>query len=763
MANANRAGEDIKALASLSKTLGTVFGEIQKKKIERFRNEAQILKERGINSQEDLDAARAQQDSQEQELREQGQKLDDIKGAMVRDDQPFAFVDNVSKLNGYHVAELNRLNVKEIAGGFSSDLTTYIDDQIQVTGDGSREAVRSYVNKYSSTYLDKFGEYSNGLVAKYALPIIQKEKQNRLAAIDAKYEQDRSEEIKTSATSQLLADGDLGSFISRVEFTKDKKGNYLGKKGALDLLETINQEQAKGRDPLKLEALGEQIASNGKPFNQHPRFQYLVDQRDDIIRGNFDEDQAELNNMLDEYENNFYRASAQREDPFSDAEIAEMQKDFEEDTGMPRAKAKWFSDYMTSTKRDIDDDRKKLQELRQRRTFLIESDLRGVHPKVYSEFISYVREDEPIANPPQSVSSSGKLFINGTANLIAGETDGSKEKTPKWTIIRDNLQAKYDELYAEGIRSGLNHQKAHNEARNLILKELKYDDKNEGSLDDDAKKIYMKPQGLTFEDANTKMKIIMGKQYIANPNFDTNKTVIPGTEAQIEALKRYDAGTGEIPKYYYDVTRDNKAITAWDFANGQYLAATGRELGKGPREEAYDAADPALQQVLRFKPTRSRIFRTRENVDYNSTELTVTGQSGFSEIAAMAQESGAKYPRLVAAQWALESNYGLNPSGKNNFFGIKATAGEGSTNKSTTEFVNGRLVTTDADFKDFESKQDSVRMLIKRWYQDYDTFQGINNAKTVEEAAQMLVAEGYATDPEYAAKLLRIIEKFPDK
>ena len=194
---------------------------------------------------------------------------------MVKDNQPFAFVDNVSKLNGYHIAELNRLGVKEIANGFSSGLTTYIDEQIQANGDGSREAVRSYVKRYSASYLDNFGDYSNGLVAKYALPIIQKEKQQRLAAIDAKHEQDRSEEIITSATSQLIEDGDLQSFISRVEFTKDKSGKYIGKAGALDLLEKVIQRQAKGRQPIDLDALGEQLGSNGKPFKEHPRFAYL--------------------------------------------------------------------------------------------------------------------------------------------------------------------------------------------------------------------------------------------------------------------------------------------------------------------------------------------------------------------------------------------------------------------------------------------------------------------------------------------------------
>ena len=39
---------------------------------------------------------------------------------------------------------------------------------------------------------------------------------------------------------------------------------------------------------------------------------------------------------------------------------------------------------------------------------------------------------------------------------------------------------------------------------------------------------------------------------------------------------------------------------------------------------------------------------------------------------AMGKKAGAKYPNLVAAQFALESGWGTALSAKNNFFGIKA-------------------------------------------------------------------------------------------
>ena len=127
-----------------------------------------------------------------------------------------------------------------------------------------------------------------------------------------------------------------------------------------------------------------------------------------------------------------------------------------------------------------------------------------------------------------------------------------------------------------------------------------------------------------------------------------------------------------------------------------------------------------------------------------------SGTTGWNSVVAMARARGAKFPELVAAQWALESDWGRSPSGRNNFFGQK---GAGTT-KATWEVVNGRRVNTQASFMDFASPSDSVGFLVDKWYRGRG---GANNAKTVQEAAQILKRQGYATDPEYVNKLLRII------
>lgn len=120
-----------------------------------------------------------------------------------------------------------------------------------------------------------------------------------------------------------------------------------------------------------------------------------------------------------------------------------------------------------------------------------------------------------------------------------------------------------------------------------------------------------------------------------------------------------------------------------------------------------------------------------------------------------AKHYGAKFPELVAAQWALESGWGKHTSGKNNFFGLK---GSGST-VNTKEFYDGQWVTISAGFIDFPSLAACIEYLVTRWYKDWSNYKGVNRASTIEDAAKMLVLEGYATDPAYGKKLLAIIQQ----
>lgn len=129
---------------------------------------------------------------------------------------------------------------------------------------------------------------------------------------------------------------------------------------------------------------------------------------------------------------------------------------------------------------------------------------------------------------------------------------------------------------------------------------------------------------------------------------------------------------------------------------------------------------------------------------------TGSQRTGWESIVAAARAKGAKFPELVAAQWALESDWGRSTSGRNNFFGQKGPG----TSRATWEVINGRRVNTTASFRDFASPGDSVNFLVDKWYKGRN---GANSARTIEEAARILKQQGYATDPAYVNKLLSLV------
>ena len=101
-------------------------------------------------------------------------------------------------------------------------------------------------------------------------------------------------------------------------------------------------------------------------------------------------------------------------------------------------------------------------------------------------------------------------------------------------------------------------------------------------------------------------------------------------------------------------------------------------------------------------------------------------------------KAGAKYPEVAAAQWALESGWGAHTSGDNNYFGIKAADNEPYSTCTTWEHYDGKDVTIQAKFRDFDSLQECIDDLVTKWYLDYKGYKGVNRAQSVGECCQLL-------------------------
>ena len=153
--------------------------------------------------------------------------------------------------------------------------------------------------------------------------------------------------------------------------------------------------------------------------------------------------------------------------------------------------------------------------------------------------------------------------------------------------------------------------------------------------------------------------------------------------------------------------------------------------------------DPAIDE----EPEVPVVFTSKE------PELSWSG------VMAMAKLAGAKYPEVAAAQCALESGWFKHETGNYNIVGAKAEGNEPYSVCTTWEEMGGKSVTIQARFKDYDSYQDCIDELVERWYKDFRGYKGVNRAQSVGECCNLLVAEGYATDSQYAAKLMRIINQ----
>lgn len=116
-------------------------------------------------------------------------------------------------------------------------------------------------------------------------------------------------------------------------------------------------------------------------------------------------------------------------------------------------------------------------------------------------------------------------------------------------------------------------------------------------------------------------------------------------------------------------------------------------------------------------------------------------------------------PRLVVAQSALETGWGRHaPDGSNNHFGIKARPGQADIQAMTQEFGPEGPRRERAAFRAYRSVAES--------FGDYARLVGgsaryagaVNAGEDSAKFAQGLAAGGYATDPQYAAKLSRIAD-----
>ena len=139
------------------------------------------------------------------------------------------------------------------------------------------------------------------------------------------------------------------------------------------------------------------------------------------------------------------------------------------------------------------------------------------------------------------------------------------------------------------------------------------------------------------------------------------------------------------------------------------------------------------------------------------------------EIGPIAKEVDKSFdllPSITIAQACLESDYGKSDLSQkyNNLFGVKGNNPNTSAVLKTKEFEKGKWIEIKARFQIYDSYEASIRAHARLFQKgttwDAQQYRHVLAAKNYEAQARALVKDGYATDPDYADKLIKLIEEY---
>lgn len=141
----------------------------------------------------------------------------------------------------------------------------------------------------------------------------------------------------------------------------------------------------------------------------------------------------------------------------------------------------------------------------------------------------------------------------------------------------------------------------------------------------------------------------------------------------------------------------------------------------------------------------------------------------IKEIGPIAKEVDREFellPSITIAQACLESDYGQSSLAQkyNNLFGVKGNNPNTSAVLTTKEYVKGKWVVVKARFQIYDSYEASIRAHARLFQKgttwNKQQYRHVLTAKNYRKQAHALVQDGYATDPNYAGKLIKLIEQY---
>ena len=233
------------------------------------------------------------------------------------------------------------------------------------------------------------------------------------------------------------------------------------------------------------------------------------------------------------------------------------------------------------------------------------------------------------------------------------------------------------------------------------------------------------------------------------------------------------------------------ALGLADLIVSQLKGAQGEKIPTKPAESEASLNSRNLQLRLQLSPKKkkvsqpSQVVEPSKDVSSDGTQASAQGEKiagvdqkpfefktpsdfvkGLMPLAESAAKALKVNPMLLLAQAALETGWGkkviANPQGNShNLFNIKADKSWGGDKigKPTIEYQDGIAKKQRAEFRAYPSFQDSFDDFAKFLKENPRYRNALTQTQQPEQFMRAIHQAGYATDPKYADKVLRVFQQ----
>lgn len=244
----------------------------------------------------------------------------------------------------------------------------------------------------------------------------------------------------------------------------------------------------------------------------------------------------------------------------------------------------------------------------------------------------------------------------------------------------------------------------------------------------------------------------------ASKILDVIQKVAEGVQKAIPAIKQV-----------IDTVSNTVNSTNTDTAVNNTASTTTTIPETNANNASVTVTNPTDDEEVGTATTTGTATNTATSTDTSAAEAALANYKGgrlspsefarlFGPVAREASKKSGVPASIILAQAALETGWGGSTIGDaKNLFGIKGTGPAGSVRVPTQEVINGRRVTINDNFRKYNSWQESIEDH-GRLLQNSRYAKAMAVKNDPDQFARELQKAGYATDPEYASKLISIMK-----